>query len=154
MGRTKPVVRRIKYRNIKSVDETVFADLLRSKSVYSDPADDVDEFADQLKQSVFAVLDELAPLNLRLVASAVEVNPTDGSLRQRLLPNVNGANSSGVGNELVVMRIESRTGRRVVRLMLTSSSHGGLSITNDSHRVLVTKEHNGRLCASCSTGRR
>ena len=114
----------------------------------------MDEFADQLEQSVFAVLDELAPLNLRLVASAVDVNPTDGSLRQRLLPNVNGANSSGVGNELVVMRIESRTGRRVVRLMLTSSSHGGLSITNDSHRVLVTKEHNGRLCASCSTGRR
>jgi len=44
------------------------------------------------------------------LASAVDVNPTVGCLQRRLLPNVNGANSNGVRNKLVVTRIESRTG--------------------------------------------
>jgi len=62
VGRLKPVVRMVKFRKIKSVDTTAFADLLRRTPVYTDPSDDVDVFADQLDQSVISVLDELAPL--------------------------------------------------------------------------------------------
>ena len=45
-----------------TVNVTVFADCLRRQSVYTDPADSADKFADQLEQSVVSVLDELAPL--------------------------------------------------------------------------------------------
>jgi len=48
-------------------------------------------------------------------------------------------------------RIACRAACREANANIIESSHGGLSVTNDSQRVLVTKEHNGRLCASCST---
>jgi len=62
VGRLKPVTRLINYRKIKTVDTTAFSELLRRTPVNTDPSDDVDEFAEQLEQSVTSVLDELAPL--------------------------------------------------------------------------------------------
>jgi len=150
VGRIKPVLRRIKYRNIKSVGETVFADLLRSKPVYSDPADDVDEFADQLEQSVVAVLDERAPLktsskrcgrksNRWLSVTAVAAKCKRRQLERRWKRTRRDAD-----------RIAYRAACREANANIIES-RGSFYITNDSQRVLVTREHNGRLCASCST---
>ena len=57
----QPVVRSFQYRNIKSIDQDMFAARLRTKSVSTDPANTVDEFADQLDSAIIEVLNETAP---------------------------------------------------------------------------------------------
>ena len=132
-----------------TVNVTVFADCLRRQSVYTDPADSADKFADQLEQSVVSVLDELAPLKT--------CSKRCGRWSNRWL------SESGVAAKRKQRRLERRwyrTRRQADRVVYRSASRKanaeiiksrGHSTSNDSTKRLAIMEHNGELFVSCST---
>ena len=62
VGRVKSSRRTFQYYRVKTIDAAVFGDLFRTQPVVRSPSTDVNEYVDQLKRSVLAVLDVLALL--------------------------------------------------------------------------------------------
>ena len=69
VDRPRPMARKIKYRNIKTVNPDILASLLSASAVYTSPSDDVNEFAAQIDQAIIDILDTLAPLKSRTIRS-------------------------------------------------------------------------------------
>jgi hypothetical protein len=62
----RPAVVTYSYRNIKKLDRSLFIDRILACNIYCDPiADNADEHANRLDNTLIGVLDELAPLTTR-----------------------------------------------------------------------------------------
>jgi len=63
--RPMPTLVRYSFRDFGAVDRDDFAAMLEMTDIYRCPADDVDGFCNQIRSTVTAVLDTLAPLKTR-----------------------------------------------------------------------------------------